>query len=95
MSIYHLHIPRTLGIYIKNNVLPHLITGGVPHFVSNRTSINTENIKNSKFVGGHFGLMPLKYMNNPEVFCIVRDPIDRFISYFNYTTAGQVRSGND
>lgn len=84
MSIYHLHVPRTSGTYIKNNVLPHLITGGVEHFASNRSYIDTNLIKNSKFVIGHFGLMPLDYMNDPEVFCILRDPVERFISDFKY-----------
>ena len=95
MSIYHLHIPRTSGIYVKQNVLPHLITNKVEHFVSNRTSIDKNKIKNSEFVGGHFGLMPLNYMQYPETFCIVRHPVERFISYFKYTTAGQIRLGID
>lgn len=84
MSIYHLHIPRTSGIYIKNNVLPHLLSGGVEHFVSNRTEIKVDKLKKSKFVGGHFGLMPLDYMDNPSVFCLLRDPVERFISNFKY-----------
>ena len=92
MSIYHLHIPRTAGIHIKNHVLPHLITGGVPHFVSNRTMIDQSVIGKSLFVGGHFGLMPLDYMNKPDVFTIIRNPVDRFISYFKYTT-GLIRAG--
>jgi hypothetical protein len=62
VSIYHLHIPRTSGIYIKNNVIPHLISNGVEHFISNRSRIDVEKIKQSKFVGGHFGLMPLDYI---------------------------------
>lgn len=94
MSIYHLHIPRTAGIYIKNHVLPHLITGGVPHFVSNRTIIDKPTLNKSLFVGGHFGLMPLDYMTNPEIFTVMRNPIDRFISYFKYTT-GIIRIGKE
>jgi hypothetical protein len=92
--IYHLHIPRTSGIYVKQNVLPHLISGGVPHFISNRTDIDINKIKTSKMVGGHFGLMPLKHMDNPDVFTVIRHPVDRFISYFNYTT-GLVRMGEE
>jgi hypothetical protein len=92
--IYHLHIPRTSGIYVKQNVLPHLISGGVSHFISNRTKIEPDVLRNSKVVGGHFGIMPLKYMSNPDVFCIVRNPVDRFISYFKYTT-GLVRMGEE
>ena len=90
-SIYHLHIPRTATVYIKNNVLPHLISNGVEHFVSNRTKIDPHQIKKSQFVGGNFGLMPLDYMDNPEVFAIVRDPVERFISYFNHTTRLNMR----
>ena len=94
MSIYHLHIPRTSGVYVKYNVLPNLIINKIPHFISNRTTIDPEKISNSKFVGGHFGLMPLRYMENPKVFCIVRNPVERFISYFNYTT-GLIRAGQE
>ncbi len=86
MSIYHLHIPRTSGIYISQNIVPFLISNKIEHFASNRSHIDVEKIKTSKFVSGHFGLMPLDYMQNPEVFAIVRDPVERFISYFNYTT---------
>ena len=91
MSIYHLHIPRTSGIYVKQNILPNLITKKINHFVSNRTFIDIKKIETSEFVGGHFGLMPLDYMNKPTVFSIIRHPLDRFISYFKYTT-GLIRS---
>lgn len=86
MSIYYLHIPRTAGIYLNNNVLPHLISGGVEHFASNRSYIDKEKIKNSRYVAGHFGLTPIELMDNPIVFTTLRDPVERFISYFNYTT---------
>lgn len=86
MSIYYLHIPRTAGIYLNNNVLPHLISGGVEHFASNRSHIDSEKIKKSEYVAGHFGLTPIELMESPKVFTTLRDPVERFISYFNYTT---------
>ena len=91
MSIYHLHIPRTAGIYVNNNVLPYLISNGIPHFASNRSFIDTDKIKEAKYVGGHFGTMPIELMDNPDVFAVVRDPVERFISYFKYTT-GLIRT---
>lgn len=86
MSIYHLHIPRTSGVYIRNNIVPDLISKEIPHFASNRTEIDVDHIAKSKFVIGHFGRMPLKYMDSPKVFCLLRDPVERYISYFKYTT---------
>lgn len=94
MSIYHLHIPRTSGVYIRNNVIPELISKKITHFASNRTEIDAKHIAKSKFVIGHFGKMPLKYMDSPKVFCLLRDPIDRYISYFKYTT-GYITSEKD
>jgi hypothetical protein len=79
---------------VKQNVIPHLISGGVPHFISNRSFIDKDEIKNSKFVGGHFGRMPIDLMNNPTVFSVIRDPVERFISYFKYTT-GLIRMGEE
>lgn len=86
MSIYFLHIPRTAGTYLTHNVRPHLISGGVEHFTSNRSKIDAEKIKKCEYVSGHFGLMPVKLMKNPMVFSVVRNPVDLFISYFRYTT---------
>jgi hypothetical protein len=86
LSIYHLHIPRTSGAYIRNNILPDLISKDIEHFASNRSIIDVDQISRSKLVIGHFGRMPLKYMDSPKVFCLLRDPVERYISYFKYTT---------
>lgn len=94
MSIYHLHIPRTSGVYIRNNIVPNLISKGIPHFASNRTKIDIETISNSKLVIGHFGRMPLKYMDSPKVFCLLRDPVDRYVSYFKYNTGYRTIKGS-
>lgn len=93
MSIYLLHIPRTSGIYVNYNVQPYLKSGRVEHYMSNRSLIDLEQIKKSKYVSGHFGTMPIEYMDNPTVFSIIRNPIEHFISYFKYT-AGLIRTKN-
>lgn len=94
MSVYFLHIPRTSGIYISHNVVPHLISGGVPHFVSNRTNIDKKVISESKYVSGHFARFPIDLMENPSVYSIIRNPVERYISYFKYTT-GLIRTKDE
>lgn len=94
MSIYFLHIPRTSGIYIANNVIPKLVVNKVEHFASNRSIVDPEKIAKSEYVSGHFGLTPIELMDNPIVYSIFRDPVERFISYFNYTT-GIIRSRSE
>lgn len=91
MSVYFLHIPRTSGIFVSHNVVPHLISSGVPHFVSNRTNIDIDTIKNSKYVSGHFARFPIEFMKNPIIYSIIRNPVERWISYFKYTT-GLIRT---
>ena len=86
MPIYHLHIPRTSGIYVKNFVVPQLNARSIKHFSSNRTDIDLDIIQDCKYVSGHFGVMPTKHIEDLSVFTILRDPVERFISYFNYTT---------
>jgi len=71
-----------------------MLSNNIDHFASNRTVIDTDKISRSKFVSGHFGRMPIKKMNSPKVFCLLRDPVERFISYFKYTT-GYITSKED
>lgn len=90
-SIYYLHIPRVAGCYVNSNVLPYLISNQINHFVSNRTKIDIEKIKNSKYVSGHFGKFPISLMDKPKIYALIRNPIDRYISCFKYATT-DVRS---
>lgn len=85
-SIYHLHIPRTSGVFIRDSIIPNLLSKNVPIFASNREKIYPDLIKKCKFVSSHMGIYPIDIMDNPSVFCIVREPVSRWISYFKYTT---------
>jgi hypothetical protein len=86
VPIYHLHIPRTSGLYIKNFVVPQLHSKSIQHFCSNRSEINLGFIRGCKYISGHFGVMPISEIPNLSVFTLLRDPVERFISYFNSTT---------
>jgi hypothetical protein len=71
-----------------------MLSSNIEHFASNRTLIDADKISRSKFVSGHFGRMPIDHMKSPSVFCLLRDPVERFISYFKYTT-GYITSKED
>jgi hypothetical protein len=81
-SIYHLHIPRTSGVFMRGHLLREF--QGKQNFSTHYKSIDSNYIKNCYFVTGHFGLYPIEFMNNPFVFTTLRNPVDRFVSYFRY-----------
>ena len=82
-SIYHLHIPRTAGIFIKNHLKDVFSDRQI--FATHNKPIDDKYLKNSYYVGGHFSGYPINVMNNPTVFTVLRDPVERFISYYKYT----------
>ncbi len=82
-SIYHLHIPRTAGVFLRNHLLQEF--HGKESFATHYDPIDTNSLKEKHYVGGHFGTSPISYMENPLVFTVLRNPIDRFISYAKYT----------
>jgi hypothetical protein len=83
-SINHIHIPRCSGIYIKSHIVNDLKAKRIPYFATNHGEVFPETFKDKKFISGHFGLTPLKYRDDLINICLVRDPVDRFISNFIY-----------
>ena len=82
-SIYHLHIPRTDGVFLRNHLLQDF--QGKESFATHYDPIDKNSLIEKYYVGGHFGTSPISYMDNPLVFTVLRNPIDRFISYAKYT----------
>lgn len=82
-SIYHLHIPRTAGVFLRTHLLHEF--ANQPYFSTHHDKIDLATLKEKDYVGGHFGLTPISHMNNPLVFTVLRDPVQRFISYVKYT----------
>lgn len=87
-SINHIHIPRCSGIYIKTHIVNDLKVRGIEYFASNHSEIFPYKFENKKFISGHFGLTPLKYRKDLINICLVRDPVDRYISNFIYMHSG-------
>jgi len=80
-NIYHLHIPRTAGVFLRNSILKEIKSDSC--FVGHGSILNLNNINSYNFISGHFGTSPI--INNQFVFSIIRNPVDRFISYYSYT----------
>jgi hypothetical protein len=76
MKVYHLHLPRTSGVFLRNQLrLENSICGH--HF-----KIDPEDFKKVDYAMGHYGSEPIKYADYS--FAILRDPVERTISYFKY-----------
>lgn len=87
-SINHIHIPRCSGIYIKTHIVNDLKVKKIPYFATNHEEISQHKFENVNFISGHFGLTPLKYNKNLINVCLLRNPVDRFLSNFIYLNPG-------
>lgn len=88
-QIYHLHIPKTGGIYIVNNLK---ISG---FFNINNLSmyqgiegvnfdyLDYETIRLSNYIHGHFGSEPFDIIKDLLSYTTLRNPITRVISHFS------------
>jgi hypothetical protein len=83
-SLYFLHITKTSGISLQSELKE--VFKGEKTFVNNIQYVNHEDMLNSKLISGHFAMHPfLLYKNNNKKLngvTIIRNPIDRAISYF-------------
>jgi hypothetical protein len=85
-SFYFLHIPKTSGISVLSELKG--VFAGEQNFMNTMHYVNESDMLNSKLISGHFAMYPffLYKKNNKKIngLTIVRDPIDRAISYFNF-----------
>jgi hypothetical protein len=78
--IYHLHIPRTSGVLIrelfkKNNPKSFIVSG-------HKEKLYRTDMMNADFISGHYGTLPIEYASS--TFAILREPIDRTFSCLKY-----------
>ena len=80
MTTYHLHIPRTSGVYVRNLLTkshpPEAVVSG--HY----RTLSISAFNSAKVISGHYGLSPCPFSN--KIFTIVRDPHELTFSYIKY-----------
>jgi len=87
--LYFLHIPRTSGTYIVDNVRSFL-TGN--DYCTDVSVTNTGRV----FIGGHVGTNPFYLNESPfTTFAIVRNPFDQILSTASYAANGEGVFDND
>lgn len=87
MILYHNHIPRTAGTFIEAPLSGLLTSKGVKHSrVYEPISINNDSLISSEYIVGHIGCYPEKIIDSVFTYGVVRNPLDRFISTFNFFT---------
>lgn len=80
--IYHLHIPRTSGVFLRNAIKLYS-EKNQKNFLSGHTvNLDLENFKNQDYISGHYGITPIPYAST--TFTILRDPVERSFSYLKY-----------
>lgn len=79
MSIYHLHIPRTSGGFIRKSILSKFNEYNV---VGHYRTISNDEFDKASFISGHYGLNPCSFVD--KTFTIFRDPNELTFSYIKY-----------
>jgi hypothetical protein len=79
MSIYHLHIPRTSGVYIRENLIKSFQDSN--NFVGHKQAM-PESFKTFDNISGHFANNPVKEAD--LTFAVIRNPVNLTFSYIQY-----------
>lgn len=92
--IYHLHIPRTSGMVICNALyktfIDNEILDGTLSNESPAIMYNHKKMIEQPFISGHFAKNPIVNSNGAfDVFSIVRDPIEHYLSIAAYVSVSR------
>jgi len=77
MSTYHLHIPRTGGVFIREKIIKQLDS-----VFSGHKNKLPSSFSEYDHVSGHFSTTPIADVD--QSFAVVREPISLTFSYINY-----------
>ena len=82
-QLYFLHIPKTAGRFVKENIRAALYKNEIPSYTNTHYPHNVD-LNQQAYIAGHFGTYPIEVVDGIDVACIVRHPIDARLSYFNF-----------
>ena len=91
--IYFCHIPRTSGSAITSSIAKSFgqtltsgcyETGMKIHDDEKKLRLYLTEHKKYDYISDHFAALPYRYIENIDAFSIVRDPMERIKSCFNY-----------
>lgn len=80
MTVYHLHIPRTSGVYVRTLLLKGRTTE--ESVAGHYRTVSESDFAKAKTISGHYGLSPCPYAD--KTFAIVRRPEHLTFSYIKY-----------
>lgn len=77
MSLYHVHVPRTSGTFIKRSICNSFSYSSC--FLGHKKILEREDFVNKQFISGHFATLPLEYCE--KAFAVIRDPNELTFSW--------------
>ena len=81
--LYFLHIPKTAGKSLTSELKSELNKNNISSYMSTKYP-NDYPISNEVYISGHFGTYPIENFPGISVSCLVRNPIEARVSYFNF-----------
>jgi hypothetical protein len=81
--LYFLHVPKTAGKSVSYELKSELEKNNISTYIS--TQYPNENpISDEVYISGHFGTYPIEKFPGISVACLIRNPIEARVSYFNF-----------
>jgi hypothetical protein len=82
MSTYHLHIPRTSGVYTREMLLSGVQAAS--KVTGHRRTLSIDAFSKADLISGHYGITPCEYVD--RTFTVIRNPNELTFSYIKYVS---------